>query len=1100
MKRTVLSALCVCAIATLGLSTIASAEKLPAREYVPPSTENPWVDIREPLVLKQGGDTLWLQVYTTGEECPGSTDHGGETTGGPGLDETFCFENYDPITGTKWAYYGSDGTYFAESTGNGFSHVDARTLGSPSGEDYWNVDTYQAYNPGGFSWWCGAETGDRCDNWDEAPGYGNQWNQLLALSPSLYSATLTSDVPPGTTVYLDCYVRYDTECDYDYAYLEYTNDGGATWAVLGAGVNPAQFNGTSGAAGDVCGDDYFDSSDPHTGAAWLHYPTTESDAAMTTGAPADFMIGFRFESDGAWSDKDGDDTDGAFFVDEVEVYWYETVGMTHETLEFEDMDSDYEPDKWAVLPAAGLCDKWWMAYDPDPPYEPAEGATICETNASWVWSACPYEGGAWRIPTYCNGFLYRLMTPKVYTGWGNVPPYNIPKEYAGLVVQNDVYVCFKEATCDYYDTKINVYDPSPASGVPGWCGWKNIDGYIYYGGCDFMNVDTVEDVSQFLGAGVDSAWYAWDIMDVGETDDFCWTTLIPKPHRLSQIMIDNVSLGIFDGSATFFHARVIDMFQDSFDLDTPAHNALLANGDMPKFVLDVDESLTVDIHDLNGLAGAGAIVDLYYSVDKGATWRNHAMDLESPDPSNPNLGGTYRGSITPAQAYGDASTQWTAGTEVWYYIYVKDDGTNEAWWPADAEPGTPPPTHPEWQLNYYEFSILPGTGEKYEEIEGDRILLCDDFGRGDEDYHPAMAETNYVATENFYESVLYDLGYCYDKYDVQGASTGLTNEPWGIRGPHPVVTDSIINYYDCVIWFISRFDEYTVKDTMQCRLRDFVLDGGNLFICGNSIGEDMTNSGAYDDEAADTCGFYESLCGAYLQTGDAECKLGIKQPYWYAIGNGTGGLTSADTFMFHLGCPISVPHDKLRINPTPNEPWSNPVPFLEYVGGYSPGDTLVAIYNDVTDGGKVVYMSMEMAAMVDSTSTRGRKGRSQLMSAVLSSLFAHTAQCPHFGGVSDDVVAGGSFAYSLDQNRPNPFNPATDIAYSIRDAGKVTLKVYNVRGQVVKTLVDRPMQPGQYYAHWDGTNQHGQLVSSGIYFCKMQASDFSATRKMVLLK
>jgi flagellar hook assembly protein FlgD len=60
--------------------------------------------------------------------------------------------------------------------------------------------------------------------------------------------------------------------------------------------------------------------------------------------------------------------------------------------------------------------------------------------------------------------------------------------------------------------------------------------------------------------------------------------------------------------------------------------------------------------------------------------------------------------------------------------------------------------------------------------------------------------------------------------------------------------------------------------------------------------------------------------------------------------------------------------------------------------------------------------------------------------------------------------------------------------------------VYNVRGQVVKTLVDRAMMPGNHQIHWDGRNENGQLVASGIYFCKMEAGDFNAARKMILLK
>ena len=92
-----------------------------------------------------------------------------------------------------------------------------------------------------------------------------------------------------------------------------------------------------------------------------------------------------------------------------------------------------------------------------------------------------------------------------------------------------------------------------------------------------------------------------------------------------------------------------------------------------------------------------------------------------------------------------------------------------------------------------------------------------------------MEESTVIANENIYEGVLYDLGYCYDKYDVQGASTGLSNEPWDlVTYPDPANPDSLERRYDAVIWFTSRFDEYTVLDTMQCRLVDFVRKGGNL--------------------------------------------------------------------------------------------------------------------------------------------------------------------------------------------------------------------------------------------------------------------------------
>jgi hypothetical protein len=1098
MMRTVLSALCVCAIATLGLSTIAVAEKPPAREFIPSDGSNPALNLSQPLVFKQGGDTVWLQVYTGDDACTCDPAHGSECDGGPDGTETFCFEKYNPNTADSlYKYYGSPGTpYFAPETGNGFWTTDARKLGSPSGLDFWHLDTYQAFE--GTSWWCGALDGGRCADWDNAPGYGDAWNQLLVLDP---------DIPGAGTVKLDCWVRYDTECDYDYAYIQYSNDAGATWETL------AQFNACSGNTGvPTCGADYYgfgalgQGNPPGGNVSWVNFPY---DATTMTGDPtggditvtdaANFRLGFKFESDGAWSDKDGrGNTDGAIFVDYIQIFADD--GTT--VLEFEDMDDEFESAKWGMQAPPGIANHWWMPFDPDPPNEPEEGADICDVNASWVWCGCPFVSNKWRVPPESNGFLYRLVGPTIYTGWGEP---DVPKEYAGLVVQRDIFVCFKENFCDYYDTKVTVYNTAPSTGQPaGWCGWENIDGYIYYGGCDFMNVDSQEDVSQWMGSAIDSVMYAWDMMDVGATDDWCWTTTTPKPHRKSTMQVDNISFGLFDASGTFFHARVIDMLQDTFDLETAAHNALCANADMPK-ILVRSESLYVDIHDMNGLTGTNAYVRLYFSTDQGGTWDFNDMVLAVPDDNNPDLGGSYIGSIHPSEIditpYPNAT--WIPGTEVWYYIEARDDLLNLAWWPDDADPSNDPPTRPYYN-NYWEFSILPGTGEAYE--EPNRILLVDDFGRNDYDYHPCMEESVVVAAENFYESILYDLGYCYDKYDVQGASTGLSNEPWDlVTYPDPANPDSLERRYDAVIWFTSRFDQYTVLDTMQCRLVDFVRKGGHLFVAGNLLGVDMTNYGLYDDAAAETCEFYGGLLGAKMEE-PGDSQLGIKNPHLYAKGSGLvagSALTTADKFHFHLGCPISVPHDLTRLNDSPPTWAPSPTPYLIYEDGYAAGDTLVAIYNEYTDGGKVVHMCFDLTAMVDSSAVScakaDYKGRIDLMTDILGNLFGLVPLCPHYGAV-DDFIPSSNHLYSLKQNYPNPFNPDTDIQFSIREGGRVSLKVYNVRGQVVKTLVDRSMQAGQYTAHWDGTNDNGQLVSSGIYFCKMEANDFGATKKMILLK
>jgi hypothetical protein len=91
--------------------------------------------------------------------------------------------------------------------------------------------------------------------------------------------------------------------------------------------------------------------------------------------------------------------------------------------------------------------------------------------------------------------------------------------------------------------------------------------------------------------------------------------------------------------------------------------------------------------------------------------------------------------------------------------------------------------------------------------------------------------------------------------------------------------------------------------------------------------------------------------------------------------------------------------------------------------------------------------------------------------------------------------------FALEQNSPNPFNPVTNIFFSIPEKTGVELYVYDVSGKVVKTLVDGvTMEPGRHKATWDGRTDSGRAVSSGVYFCKLSAADKVAQVKMVILR
>jgi flagellar hook assembly protein FlgD len=83
---------------------------------------------------------------------------------------------------------------------------------------------------------------------------------------------------------------------------------------------------------------------------------------------------------------------------------------------------------------------------------------------------------------------------------------------------------------------------------------------------------------------------------------------------------------------------------------------------------------------------------------------------------------------------------------------------------------------------------------------------------------------------------------------------------------------------------------------------------------------------------------------------------------------------------------------------------------------------------------------------------------------------------------------------------PNPFNPTTTISFSIKEKTPVELIIYNILGQKVRTLVNQPLEPGEHSIVWNGTDNKGRSVASGIYFYRMKAGNYSETKKMVLKK
>ena len=104
--------------------------------------------------------------------------------------------------------------------------------------------------------------------------------------------------------------------------------------------------------------------------------------------------------------------------------------------------------------------------------------------------------------------------------------------------------------------------------------------------------------------------------------------------------------------------------------------------------------------------------------------------------------------------------------------------------------------------------------------------------------------------------------------------------------------------------------------------------------------------------------------------------------------------------------------------------------------------------------------------------------------------------------IHEEFNGTGSIPQNLTllQNYPNPFNASTVISYALSKPNRVKLDVFNILGQLVCTLVDDHQSAGHKSEQWDGRDDHGQQIASGVYLYRISAGEFTMTRRMVLLR
>jgi len=471
---------------------------------------------------------------------------------------------------------------------------------------------------------------------------------------------------------------------------------------------------------------------------------------------------------------------------------------------------------------------------------------------------------------------------------------------------------------------------------------------------------------------------------------------------------------------------------------------------------DLAEALAFEtyivISDEDDIASAFMVV----SNDGGLTWGSYALTREDPY-SNwwwvPN-----------------PSAHIAEATEILYY-FEATDGTGVT------------TTHPNGAPSKcYEFSVLPILGS----VSDPGILLIDKHGRkvpGEDGDHRCYSE-------EYFREAMDILGYEYDVFDVNVPSGSMLGE-----GPDT----SGMKYYDTQIWFTSEFSAYTMEPIDQASLISWLAEsaGGkerNLFLTGSNIGRELQDAGQ------ETLNFYSYwLASEWVQ--DLPWT-GTDPDTTPSVRDASGGFD----FMTHDdgscrlwdGCPLIAYYDVLQ-------PLS--VDGAELVAEYVLPDMTTwpagVAYTHAVWGYQAVNLGFGVEFMMDEPLPGGDHGsgasdRVDLMANVMD-YFGKEPTGPGTGTEGNEALVT-----KLSQARPNPFNPTTTIAYSLAGRSRVTIRIYDVAGRIVRTLVDGEAEPGEHTVIWDGATDAGQRAASGVYFVRMEGAGddgrFSRTVKAVMLK
>ncbi len=908
------------------------------------------------------------------------------------------------------------------------------------------------------SLWCGvppSPTDPELCSYATLPGYGNGWDQAFCLRTC-------QGAVPDATVEFDA--RWDMEAGYDGIVVEYDacDD---NWTPA-PGTDPSGFHLTGRGEGHVS-------------------------ITVPPGAPGStFRVRIRVRSDGAWSDQDGlYDSEGAILLDSLGVRT--SAGWLVQPEDFEKVASgDTSTADWtACVPPgygsfAGLFPGTTVLQE-DP----------CARDLTCLWgffAGSPYDYG-------CGGHPEQLAVPYgnsrgQYLDNAIVSPW-VPLTGAGSAVEMafDVYADQPVDALVFYTWEMQ---SMPVTGCPA--GWVT-NNYLYW-----------PDVRR-----------RW-LRETYRLDDLIpWGPPAPAAIRVSLIVIDacpfwcgvygtgachthgplfdNVSLYRFDDTGPRWSVDEAMLFQDAFPEDGTVTGTARADaardilpgwpptptvrpGDScvvrvydPDFGLDTDPvaggpAVYAWVHCTNPAHGSTALTDdpvRWPVVDSmvvfGRTWVAVRMDSVRdasgvPTSTDEFCIDLHDGLFTPGDTIEFVFSARSAGGVATTY-WTRDVRRTKSQGRAFMAP--------------MEFTVLPtGTSE---------ILYVDCAdGRG---------------FEPFWMKALEQVGLTADRYDVRSPFSPAQN---GLATRVRNIDAQIIAPYRTILWGGGNASN-TIGDgdwqngnksddaTLLWRFLDQSTTAHGVVFTGRWLAVDGNGGSGLGGNGPNLFGY---ITHSLVASDHRAFGLPVSPTVQSVPGGCFDAAGLVDTLLLWGGCP-SLPHfpvieatgtahDEL----VPAAPTGQPAAFA-------------VAQSSINGVGHTVGAVLTTFALADVRSGAVPVGASP--SAVLLGAMLDCIGQPHT--TATGVRPSATWRTTLSPAAPNPFNPATTLRFTVRERGRVRLAVYDVSGRLVRVLVDGERAPGaEHVARWDGRDERGEPVASGVYFARLVTGGESLVRKLVLLK